>query len=168
MSVTAFTSPTTSRSRSASTARRLPPKRFPEISQKTNRFEFQNHQPLKTDLTRSIAIGSNPALIRHLEIFQVGPLLDWVASLRLCIGYPDSVLVERARYLTLKKHLLPPETRKFFDYILVDEVFEWKKMNDDNVASAEGGSGKSTNVGTLRTPEISRTFVISVDFCKSL
>jgi len=49
---------------------------------------------------------------------QVGPLLDWVASLRICIGYPDALLVERARYLDRKKQLLPPETRKFFDYIV--------------------------------------------------
>ena len=76
---------------------------------------------------------------------QVGPLLDWVASLRICIGYPDALLVERARYLNRKKHLLPPETRKFFDYIVVDEVFEWKRMTDKNSSSV-------MNVGTMRTP----------------
>lgn len=74
--------------------------------------------------------------------------MDWVASLRICIGYPDALLVERARYLNLKKHLLPPETRKFFDYIVVDEVFEWKRMSSADKSSAS----VSTNVGTMRTP----------------
>ncbi len=87
-----------------------------------------------------------------------------MASLRLCIGYPDTVLVERARYLTLKKHLLPPETRKFFDYILVDEIFEWKRMNS---ATSDG----SSNVGTLRTPScryVAGDFADICDQCRLL
>ena len=108
-------------------------------------------------------------------VLQVGPLLDWVASLRLCIGYPDAILVERARYLTLKKHLLPPETRKFFDYILVDEVFEWKKMNSadsaKNSALASDSAKSSTNVGTLRTPScryVAGDFADICDQCRLL
>ena len=35
--------------------------------------------------------------------FQVGPLLDWVASLRACTGYPDPALVAQASYLNENK-----------------------------------------------------------------
>ena len=111
--------------------------------------------------------------------FQVGPLLDWVASLRLCIGYPDAILVERARYLTLKKHLLPPETRKFFDYILVDEIFEWKKMNSTDSGKTSASSSDSNksvgalslSVGTLRTPScryVAGDFADICDQCRLL
>ena len=115
--------------------------------------------------------------MKNSEFFQVGPLLDWVASLRLCIGYPDSLLVERARYLTLKKHLLPPETRKFFDYILVDEVFEWKKMNSSEKSpnltekSSNSAEKSSNSVGTLRTPScryVAGDFADICDQCRLL
>jgi hypothetical protein len=48
---------------------------------------------------------------------------------------------------------LPPETRKFFDYIVVDEAFEWKKMNAAEKAPA--------SLGTLRTP---RCRFVACDF----
>ena len=96
------------------------------------------------------------------DFFKVGPLLDWAASLRLCIGYPDAVLVERARYLDRKKQLLPPETRKFFDYILVDPIFEWKKMNSSEKCLTEKSS---SNVGTLRTPSCRYVAGDDADIC---
>ena len=78
--------------------------------------------------------------------------------------------MDRARYLTLKKHLLPPETRKFFDYILVDEVFEWKKMN--STEKTPNLAEKSSNyVGTLRTPScryVAGDFADICDQCRLL
>jgi hypothetical protein len=106
---------------------------------------------------------------------QVGPLLDWVASLRICIGYPDALLVERARYLDRKKQLLPPETRKFFDYIVVDEIFEWKKMNstEKNLTAdkTSATTSASNHVGTLRTPScryVAGDFADICDQCRLL
>ena len=63
---------------------------------------------------------------------EVGPLLNTVASMRMCVGYPDAVLVTEAKYLMANKSSQPPETRKFFQYICVDEGFTGK-MNSNNV-----------------------------------
>eukprot|EP00096_Caligus_rogercresseyi_P004615 TRINITY_DN1897_c0_g1_i1.p1 TRINITY_DN1897_c0_g1~~TRINITY_DN1897_c0_g1_i1.p1 ORF type:complete len:1520 (-),score=534.45 TRINITY_DN1897_c0_g1_i1:436-4995(-) len=55
----------------------------------------------------------------------VGRLLDQVASLRYCLGYPDAELVKGARYIIENKHHLlnNGEVKKYFDCITVDESF---------------------------------------------
>lgn len=69
---------------------------------------------------------------------QVGPLLDSVASMRMCVGYPDPLLVSEAKYLMSKREALPNEIKKFFNYITIDDDFQ--------------GTMNSTKLkGTMRT-----------------
>ena len=50
--------------------------------------------------------------------FQVGPLLDWVASLRACTGYPDPALVAQASYLNENKVRLSHFARSISEWFL--------------------------------------------------
>ena len=67
-----------------------------------------------------------------LIFLQVGPLLNIVASMRMCVGYPDPVLVHEAKYLMENKAAMPPEIRKFFQYICVDDAFSGKMNTSGN------------------------------------
>ena len=86
---------------------------------------------LKVTLNNKAVVGKT--FLDFEKDKQVGPLLDTVASMRMCVGYPDAVLVTEAKYLMEHKSALPPEIRKFFQYIQVDEGFSGK-MNSNNVA----------------------------------
>ncbi|XP_040583813.1 uncharacterized protein [Lepeophtheirus salmonis] len=91
---------------------------------------------------------------------QVGSLLDKVASLRFCLGYPDTELVEGVKYISANKHLMNADIRKFFECITVDETFLAKMTNDDVELK-----------GTLRTKScrfISGEFADICDQCRLL
>ena len=117
------------------------PSRFSGHLQATSIMEHKVY--ISHDLKASIYLNGRP-INRTFREFeqnkQVGPLLDWVASLRLCIGYPDQDLVEQAAYIAEKKSVLQPEIRKFFNHVLVDAEFKGKMMNGAEF------------VGTVRTP----------------
>ena len=57
-----------------------------------------------TELLRRISAILYITFRYHVALqLQVGPLLDWVASLRACTGYPDPTLVAQASYLNENK-----------------------------------------------------------------
>ena len=57
--------------------------------------------------------------------------------MRMCVGYPDEILVTEAKYLMQNKPALPQEIKKFFQYICVDEEFSGK-MNSNNYVALNG------------------------------
>ena len=88
---------------------------------------------------------------RHL-----GPLLDWVANLRLCVGYPSQSLVTQAKFIIENGERIGPEMRKFFRHLTVDDKFEYKMSGD--------GSSLS---GTIRSVSCSVVADEMSDICSS-
>ena len=86
---------------------------------------------LRVTLNNKAVVGKS--FVEFEKTKEVGPLLNKVASMRMCVGYPDEILVTEAKYLMQNKPALPQEIRKFFQYICVDEGFSGK-MNSNNVA----------------------------------
>jgi len=68
---------------------------------------------------------------RHL-----GPLLDWVANLRLCVGYPNKNLVAQAKFLIANIERISPEIRKFFKLLTVDDEFSFKMSGDGSTLNS--------------------------------
>lgn len=62
---------------------------------------------------------------------QVGPLLEWVASLRVCVGYPDAILVREAEYLIENRRFLRPDVRCYYaQWIFMQfPVFRARKLS---------------------------------------
>ena len=93
-------------------------------------FSFLHRVYIAQDLSLKLSLNNKEIVGKKFQEFeknkQVGPLLDNVASMRMCVGYPDPVLLTEARYLIANKIALPNEIKKFFDYITVDESFNGK------------------------------------------
>ena len=68
---------------------------------------------------------------RHL-----GPLLDWVANLRLYVGYPSKHLVQQAKFIIENSKRIRPETRKLFKHLTVDDKFEYKMCGDGAILTS--------------------------------
>ena len=113
----------------------------------------------------TISLNKKPIKGRTFSEFendkQVGPLLDWVASLRFCIGYPDVTLVQNARYLQQKKIFLPPQIAKLLNFIKIDEDFitrrscplpTLKQTTNDQSEAQAAQNIQEEFIGTLRTP----------------
>ena len=111
---------------------------------------------IASDLSTKVSLNRN--LVRHKTYpsfeknKQVGPLLDWVASLRYCVGYSDPILVEHARYLLKKMSLLPGQIQKILGMIAIDEEFKYRvKMSEAKTVTLRAHSchfvaGDHTNV----------------------
>ena len=56
--------------------------------------------------------------------------MDVVASLRLCVGYPNSALVSQARYILDNLDRINPEVRKLFKHLAIDDKFEFTMTAD--------------------------------------
>jgi len=91
----------------------------------------------KVTLNKNEAVGRN-SCPEFEKTKQVGPMLDFVASLRYCVGYADRNLLDSTRYLLSKTALLPPQIKKVLGMVAVDEHFRYRRQN--------GTKGK----GTLR------------------
>ncbi|XP_023331290.1 uncharacterized protein LOC111703552 [Eurytemora carolleeae] len=92
---------------------------------------------------------------------QLGPLLDSVAALRLCVGYPASRLVHQTRFLLNHQGRLIPETRKLFRLLVVDENFTYRSGVQEErgtirstlcCVEAENGSDICTACRALQQP----------------
>ena len=97
------------------------PHQFVNTSQATTIVDHRCHisQQLETTITLNQKLIKGKIFTEFERDKQVGPLLDWVASLRLCIGYPDVKLVEQARYLKEKKIFLPPQISKLLNFVKI-------------------------------------------------
>merc|ERR1711988_268881 len=104
------------------------PHQFVSSSQASSVVEHRVY--IAQDLSLKLSLNNKEIVGKKFQEFeknkQVGPLLDNVASMRMCVGYPDPVLLTEARYLIANKIALPNEIKKFFDYITVDESFNGK------------------------------------------
>ena len=104
------------------------PHQFVSASQASSVIEHR--VKIAQDLTLKVSLNGRQIQGKTFGDFektkQVGPLLDHVASMRLCVGYPDPDLVNESRFVMEKKAALPNEIKKFFNYITVDEEFSGK------------------------------------------
>ena len=107
------------------------PHQFVSSSQASSVVEHRVY--IAQDMTLKLSLNNKSIVGKTFQDFeknnQVGPLLDNVASMRMCVGYPDPVLLTEAKYLIQNKIALPNEIKKFFDYITVDETFHGKLTN---------------------------------------
>ena len=91
------------------------------------------------------------------ESRHLGPLLDWVAGLRLCVGYPNTQLVDQARFLMDKVERMGVDTRKLFRHLTVDNQFVFSMV----------GSEDEKHVGTIRSVSCSSLAEQSSDICSN-
>ena len=152
------------------------PHQFVNTGQATTIVDHRCH--ITQDLHFTITLNKNQIKGKRFPEFekdkQVGPLLDWVASLRLCIGYPDVTLVEQARYLKEKKMFLPPQISKLLNFVKIDENFKGRKScagsNVDDVLQPVSIE-EHEFMGTLRTPScryVAGEFADICDQCRLL
>ena len=136
------------------------PHQFVNTSQATTIVDHRCHisQHLDTTITLNKKLIKGRSFSEFERDKQVGPLLDWVASLRFCIGYPDVKLVEQARYLQEKKIFLPPQIAKLLNFIKIDEDFKGRRScsailnNTGENLQLTADNLTQEFVGTLRTP----------------
>jgi len=95
------------------------------------------------------------AFPQFVENRQLGPLLDWVAGLRLCVGYPAKGLVEQAAFVTENLSSLRPELRKLFKFITVDKSFTCTLEASSNIIC----------IGTIRAASCQVTAEQGADIC---
>ena len=139
------------------------PHQFVNTSQATTIIDHRCH--ISKNLDTAITLNKKLSKGKFFQDFerdkQVGPLLDWIASLRYCIGYPDIKLVEHARYLKDKKVFLPPQISKLLNFITIDEDFEGRrscsstlsnKIDDQDCQATKDHLSQQEFTGTLRTP----------------
>ena len=91
---------------------------------------------IKADLNTVIKLNGreiNKSFPDFVKDKQVSVLLDQVASLRHCVGFPETKLVEQTRFILGKKHLLPNDVKKYFNGLTVDETFVGKMSNKEGV-----------------------------------
>ena len=104
------------------------PHQFVSASQASSvvdhRVQIGNDLSLKVSLNKKVIVGKTFGDFEKNK--QVGPLLESVASMRMCVGYPDPNLILEAKFLMQYKAVLPNEIKKFFNYIMVDEEFKGK------------------------------------------
>jgi len=102
---------------------------------------------------------SGLAVSRTFPEFQqsraLGPLLDWVAGLRLCTGYPNLKLVSQAAFIRRHASRLPPDLKKMFLFLTVDEEFRYEMSEVVGEQS-----------GTIRSPTCQGAAEPGSDICK--
>lgn len=85
---------------------------------------------------------------------QLGPMLDWVAGLRLCVGYPAYQLVSQANYLQTHMSRLRPDLQKLFSMLTVDSKFSYSE-----------GEGEEMMWGTIRSGNCQTAAEQGADIC---
>jgi len=75
---------------------------------------------------------------------QLGPLLDWVAGLRLCVGYPNTQLVKQAAFILQNMDRLKPDLKKLFKFLTVDAKFSFSNDVGGGTGSIRSGSCQVT------------------------
>jgi len=85
---------------------------------------------------------------------QLGPMLDWVAGLRLCVGYPAYQLVSQANYLQTHITRLRPDLQKLFSMLTVDSKFSYSE-----------GEGEEMMWGTIRSGNCQTAAEQGADIC---
>jgi len=75
---------------------------------------------------------------------QLGPLLDWVAGLRLCVGYPNAQLVKQAAFILQNMDRLKPDLKKLFKFLTVDAKFSFSNDIGGGTGSIRSGSCQVT------------------------
>ena len=116
------------------------PHQFVSASQASSvvdhRVSIGNDLTLKVSLNKKVIVGKTFADFEKNK--QVGPLLESVASMRMCVGYPDPNLILEAKFLMQYKAVLPNEIKKFFNYIMVDEEFKGKMSSSSQNPDLKG------------------------------
>ena len=116
------------------------PHAFNSASQATSvvehRAEISNSLEVKVHLSGRQVTTSFPEFHKDR---QLGPLLDWVAGLRLCVGYPAHRLVEQAEYLQHHLARLRPELQKLFSFLVVDKDFRYSEGERELEGSIRSG-----------------------------
>eukprot|EP00092_Neocalanus_flemingeri_P001505 GFUD01001606.1.p1 GENE.GFUD01001606.1~~GFUD01001606.1.p1 ORF type:complete len:1654 (-),score=563.80 GFUD01001606.1:789-5750(-) len=122
-----------------------------------HRVEISNNLKVQVEL-------SNRSVSRTFPEFQksrqLGPLLDWVAGLRLCVGYPNMQLVQQATFIIQNMARLKPDMRKLFKFLAVDEKFIYQS----EMVQSGGGESAGT-VGTIRAGSCLVTAETGADIC---
>jgi hypothetical protein len=81
-------------------------------------------------------------------------MLDWVAGLRLCVGYPAYQLVSQANYLQTHMSRLRPDLQKLFSMLTVDSKFSYSE-----------GEGEEMMWGTIRSGNCQTAAEPGADIC---
>jgi len=102
-----------------------------------HRVEISNNLKVQVELCERSVSRSFPEFQKSR---QLGPLLDWVAGLRLCVGYPNMHLVKQATFIIQNMDRLKPELRKLFKFLAVDEKFGYQSEKGDGVGTIRAGS----------------------------
>jgi len=122
-----------------------------------HRVEISNNLKVKVELSERPVSRTFPEFQKSR---QLGPLLDWVAGLRLCVGYPNMQLVKQATFILQNIDRLKPELRKLFKFLAVDNKFTYQsevnKLGDD----CDG-----TTIGTIRAGSCLVTAESGADIC---
>lgn len=130
------------------------PHAFDGSSQATSivnhRVEISNNLKVQLELSDRAVTRSFPEFQKSR---QLGPLLDLVASLRLCVGYPNMQLVQQATFIIQNMARLKPELRKLFKFLAVDDKFQYQ--SDLN----------QTGAGTIRAVTCLVTAEAGADIC---
>jgi hypothetical protein len=115
-----------------------------------HRVEISNNLRVQVELSDRAVEQTFPEFQKDR---QLGPLLDWVAGLRLCVGYPNMQLVKQATFIIQHMDRLKPELKKLFKFLAVDTVFTY---------SSDGGGGS----GSIRAGSCQVTAEPGADICK--
>jgi len=115
-----------------------------------HRVEISNNLRVQVELSDRAVAQTFPEFQKDR---QLGPLLDWVAGLRLCVGYPNMQLVKQATFIIQHMGRLKPELKKLFKFLAVDNVFTY---------SSDGGGGS----GSIRAGSCLVTAEQGADICK--
>jgi len=122
-----------------------------------HRVEISNNLKVQVELSERPVSRTFPEFQKSR---QLGPLLDWVAGLRLCVGYPNMQLVKQATFILQNIDRLKPELRKLFKFLAVDNKFTYQsEMNK------AGHDGDGTTVGTIRAGSCLVTAEPGADIC---
>ena len=129
------------------------PHAFNSASQATAVVEHRAE--IRNNLEVSVALAGRPVARRFPEFArdrQLGPLLDWVAGLRLCTGYPAHALVTQAAFLLEHRARLRPELTKLVALLQVDQEFRYTE-------------GETELEGTIRSGKCLAAAEAGADIC---
>lgn len=94
-----------------------------------HRVEISNGMNVVVELSGRLVTATFPDFARDR---QLGPLLDWVAGLRLCVGYPASQLVRQAAFILDNVTSLRPDLKKLFKFLVVDQEFHYSREQEED------------------------------------
>jgi len=107
----------------------------------SHRVEIKNNLEVNVELCEKPVTRTFPEFQKNR---QLGPLLDWVAGLRYCVGYPNMTLVKQATFILENMERVKPQLRKFFKFLVVDDKFTYQNDNDEESGTIRAGSCRVT------------------------